>query len=113
MATTLSWVDECTCCCGDEQVHTEYDGNKMKCCTCGCYKARPKDGGQAAPIAVRLVIRGSISLKVMDQAGVLARSLGADDDVVLRKATASEHYIDVPAEGMLSRLEIANLTKTK
>lgn len=111
MATSLSWVDECTCCCGDEQVHTEYDSNKMKCCTCGCSKTRPKGDAAGTPISVRLVVRGSISLKVMDQAGILARALGADDDVVLRKQTASEHYIDVPAEGMLSRLEIANLTK--
>lgn len=109
MATTLSWVDQCDCCCGDEQVHYEYDSNKMKCVTCGCHKNRPKDGPDKTPISVRLVVRGNISLKVLDQASILARSLGADDEVVLRKATASEHYIDVPADGMLSRLEIANL----
>lgn len=111
MATTLSWVDECTCCCGDEQVHVEYDTNKMKCATCGCYKNRPKDGPEKTPISVRLVVRGNISLKVMDQASVLARALGADDEVVLRKASSAEHYIDVPADGMLSRLEIQNITK--
>lgn len=111
MATTLSWVDQCECCCGDEQVHVEYDSNKMKCSTCGCSKSRPKGDPSTTPISLRLVVRGNISLKVMDQAAILARALGANDDVVLRKTTLSEHYIDVPADGMLSRLEIANLSK--
>ena len=113
MATTLSWVDSCDCCCGDEQVHTEYDNNKMKCCTCGCSKARPKGDSAGVPISVRLVVRGQLTLRMMDKASLLARELGADDDVTLRKATSSEHYIDVPADGLLSKIEISNLTTSK
>lgn len=113
MATTLSWVDECTCCCGDEQVHTEYENNNMKCCTCGCYKPRPKGDAAGTPISVRLVLRGSLTLRLIEKANVLARELGADDDVILRKMTGHEHFIDVPADGLLSKIEISALTASK
>lgn len=101
----------CNCCCGDEQVHTEYDKTKMKCCTCGCTKDRETEQPSLGAIAIRVIVRGTVHLKVVEDAALLARTLGAEDNVALRRNGNNEHYLDVPAEGLINRLEIANLTK--
>lgn len=111
MATSQSWVVYCKCCCSDDQVHYEYDqGTRMRCCTCACIKDKPTGEEWKGFIAVRVILRGGVNLKLMEEASTLARALGSEDEVVLKRANNSEHYLDVPAEALLSRLEIARLT---
>lgn len=110
MATTRSWVLECACCCGDEQVHVEYDGTRMRCATCGC--ARPQTSA-TSELAVRIMVRGNLTVSSIEKALLLARTLGANDDASLGRTSPLEHYFDVPAEGITTKLQIAEITRAR
>jgi hypothetical protein len=103
-------VYQCTCCCGERMNYLPHESiaNQILCQGCGCRKPRPKVG-----LMIRLYVMGEASLKALNHLQEVAQLLGASDDVVLVRENDQSHFVELPGEGITTRLEIAEITGTR
>ena len=97
---------DCGCCDGNVYPFTVYNDSTMRCSNCSCTQTRMDTN-----LVVRLYVQGQMTVKTMEQVLVISRLLGCDDDNFLKRESDLSHYVEIPAEGISTRLEIANLTR--
>lgn len=106
-----TWLLLCSCCCGTQQdftQHPEYPTN-LQCPTCGCRKNKPKPPA----IKIRVYIQGTPTLGQVERLQEVARLMGASDDATIVRDSDEQHYVELPGEGITTRLEIAEITGTR
>lgn len=100
-------VCQCGCGCGT-QPFVVYDETRMRCNNCSCVAAR-----QDVRIMIRLYITGVLTVAAMEKALETSRLLGAADDAPIKQdGNNMQHFIEVPAEGIHTKWEIARLKGT-
>lgn len=75
------------------------------CSGCSCNRER-----QDLRLKIRVYAMGKMNVKAMDALLNLVKALGVDEENTLMTESTVSHYIDVPAEGIHTRLEIAKIT---
>jgi len=108
MPKVETWKVHCSCCCNREQDCTqdeEYETH-IRCPGCGCRKVKP----QPPSIKIRVYVMGVPNLQMLENMQEVARLMGADDKSILVREADERHYIELPGEGITTRLEIAEIT---